>query len=174
MFHHRRALRRLAAHVLLLWVFALAAGIANACVPNLAGVTGVTGATGSGSALSRAANAGHVLDTAADEDEAAAPAPCHAVADAALADRNDHGDGGAGHRGNFAKANCQDFCAKTSVSIPASTTALDDLQAHAIVATAAAAAMPAPAFVPVQPRVPRRDGAQGAPPILIAFLRLAL
>ena len=170
MFQHRRALRRLATQVLLLWVFALAAGIANACVPNLAGVTG---ATGSGGALQRAANAGPFLDTAADEDEAAAPAPCHAVADAALADRSDSNDG-AGHHGNFAKANCQDFCAKTSVSIPASKTALDDLQAHAIVATATAAAIPAPAFVPVQPRVPRRDGAQGAPPILIAFLRLAL
>jgi len=161
MFQHRRALRRLATHVLLLWVFALAAGIANACVPDLAGVTGAV----DGSAA---------LFAAADSDEAAAPAPCHAVADAALADRSDHGSDGAGHHGNFAKANCQDFCAKTSVSIPASKTALDDLQAHAIVATATAAAIPAPAFVPVQPRVPRRDGAQGAPPILIAFLRLAL
>ena len=78
-----------------------------------------------------------------------------------------------GHEGPKLKSNCADFCDKASVSIPPLKSALDDVQGHALQFPAVALAHPAAAHVPVQLQVPRRDGAW-APPILIAFLRLAL
>jgi hypothetical protein len=59
------------------------------------------------------------------------------------------------------------------VSIPPLKSALDDDQLHAVIAPTAMTVVPMPAFAPVQLRVPRRDGVL-APPIPIAFLRLAL
>jgi hypothetical protein len=83
------------------------------------------------------------------------------------------GDDAAGHHGSLAKTNCQDFCGKASVTIPLLKSALDDVQSHALVATATTVTLPMPAFAPVQPWVPRMDGAR-SPPIPITFLRLAL
>jgi hypothetical protein len=77
------------------------------------------------------------------------------------------------HLGSLSQANCQDFCDKAAVSIPPLKSALDDDQLHAVIAPTAMTVVPMPAFAPVQLRVPRRDGVL-APPIPIAFLRLAL
>lgn len=76
-------------------------------------------------------------------------------------------------QGSPANPNCQDFCDRASVSIPTLKAALDDVQAHALTRQVTATALPVPIFEPVQLRVPRRDGVR-APPIHIAFLRLAL
>ena len=59
------------------------------------------------------------------------------------------------------------------MAIPPLKSALDDVQSHAVIAMTAVTVLPMPAFAPVQLRVRRLDGVQ-APPILIAFLRLAL
>lgn len=77
------------------------------------------------------------------------------------------------HQDSMAKANCQDFCDKTTASMPAPKPSLDDVQSHAAVSTAMATAAPAPAFVPAQTWMPVGHGAL-APPIRIAYLRLAL
>jgi hypothetical protein len=137
MFRHRQQLRRWAARVLLLWLFGVGAGVANACL-----------ATGH-----PAAAHGHARSDAvgAPLQEADAPTPV----------------------GNLAKANCQDFCDKATVSIPPLKSALDDTQSHPAIATTALTVLPMPAFAPRPLWVPRRDGAQ-APPIPIVFLRLAL
>lgn len=144
MFSHRRQLRLWAARVLLLWLFGLGLGVAHACK------TPGTGAPG----------AHH--GAAPNEHAAAAEAGLHR-----------HGDDAAMHQGSVAKTNCQDFCEKAAVSMPPLKSATGDLQSPAVIPLAAMTALPLPDFAPVQPWVPRRDGAQ-PPPIPIAFLRLAL
>ncbi|HWR86929.1 MAG TPA: hypothetical protein VN277_00740 [Acidiferrobacterales bacterium] len=84
-----------------------------------------------------------------------------------------HHDGAEDTHGSPGSPNCQDFCDRASVSIPTQKAALDDAQAHALIPQVVATAVPVPVFEPVQLRVPRRDGVR-APPILMAFLRLAL
>ncbi len=75
--------------------------------------------------------------------------------------------------GSAANPNCQVFCDRASLSIPTLKAALDDVQAHALVSQVVTTTLPVPVFEPVQLWVPRRDGVR-APPIPIAFLRLAL
>ena len=153
MFRHRQQLRRWAARVLLLWLFGIGAGVANACI-----TTAPTAAV--------ASHIGSVVDT--HHDVAA-----HDHAQAASSGPPSQSTEAPGHFGNLSKANCQDFCDKATVSIPPLKSALDDIQSHSVIAMTAMTVLPMPAFAPVQLRVPRRDGVQ-APPISIAFLRLAL
>lgn len=94
--------------------------------------------------------------------------PAHASEVAAT-----HHDGAEDTRGSPVNPHCQDFCDRASVSIPKLKAALDDVQAHVLIPQVVATALPVPVFEPVQLRVPRRDGVR-APPIPIAFLRLAL
>jgi hypothetical protein len=94
--------------------------------------------------------------------------PAHASEVAAT-----HHDGAEDPHASPVNPNCQDFCDRTSVSIPTLKAALDDVQAHALIPQVVATALPVLIFEPVQLRVPRRDGVR-APPIRIAFLRLAL
>lgn len=149
MFRYRHQLRRWAARVLLLWLFGVGAGIANACI--------TTGQVAPGAAV-----ANHLV---------AVVAHGHAQADGAgLPSQSEDAPT---HLGNLSKANCQDLCDKATVSIPPLKSALDDIQSHAVIAMTAVTVLPMPAFVPLQLQVPRRDGVL-APPILIAFLRLAL
>jgi hypothetical protein len=156
MFRHRQQLRRWAARVLVLWLFGLGAGIANACI--------TTGQVAPVAAVASQLVA--VVDAHHD-----AVTHDHAQADSVgLPSRS--ADAPA-HHGSLSKANCQDFCDKATVSIPPQKSALDDIQSHAVFAMTAVTVLPIPAFAPAQLRVPRRDGVQ-APPILIAFLRLAL
>jgi hypothetical protein len=100
-------------------------------------------------------------------------APSHGPAQVRDAASPSHDDDAHSHPGKPAKANCQDFCGKAKLLIPPLKSALDDVQSHAVIATAAVTVLPRPAFAPVQPWVPRRDGVQ-APSIPIEFLRLAL
>ncbi|HQC98712.1 MAG TPA: hypothetical protein PK306_23705 [Aquabacterium sp.] len=151
MFRYRQQLRHWAALALFLWLFGIGASIANACV-----------------------TAGPVAPVAA------AASPVVAVADAHHAQAGTDGTGWPSqsadepcHLGSLSQANCQDFCDKAAVSIPPLKSALDDGQLHAVIAPTAMTVVPMPAFAPVQLRVPRRDGVL-APPIPIAFLRLAL
>jgi hypothetical protein len=156
MFRHRHQVRRWAARVLLLWLFGLGAGIAHACLtPELTDVAAVAVA---------AADVG----LAAHHHAAADPASHHQhLAHSAQ-------DGLAGHHGTIAKTNCQDFCSKATVSIPSLKSALDDVQAHALLTTVfTTTALPLPALAALPLWVPRRDGVK-APTIPIAFLRLAL
>jgi hypothetical protein len=156
MFRHRQQLRRWSAGVLLLWLFGLGAGFANACLTS--------------SPADTASPPGH--------HGAVAPVPHH---DSSVDEESHHDhlamaghDGLTDHHGTIAKTNCQDFCGKAAVSIPPLKATLDDAQAHALVATFfTTTALPVPAYEPLQLWVPRRDGVQ-APPIPIAFLRLAL
>lgn len=130
MFSHRRQLRRWAARLLLVWLFGVATGVANAC------------------AMGFSPGAEAVAQTASSH----------------------HHDG---DEGDQAKGNCQDFCQKASVTVPSAQSAPDKVTLAALPLFASIA--PAPvlpqisAFWPAMP--PDR---QGAPPISILFLRLAL
>jgi hypothetical protein len=156
MFLYRRQLRLWAARVLLLWLFGLGTSVANACLTT--GQSEPVTAT-----ASRLVAMAEALDDLAFHDHAPADGgflPSH-NADAQV------------HQGSLAKTNCQDFCGKALVSIPPLNSALDDLQAHAVIATAAVTVVPMPALAPVQLWLPRRDVGRNLP-IPIAFLRLAL
>lgn len=154
MFRHRQQLRRWAARVLVFWLFGLGGSIANACL-----ITGQSApVVATVSQLVEAVEAHH--DVASHGHGASEALPAHS-GQAAV------------HEGSLAKANCQDFCDKATVSIPPLKSALDDVQFHAAITTAAVTVLPMPAFAPLRLWVPRRDGVR-APPIHIAFLRLAL
>lgn len=157
MFFHRRQLRRWAARVLLVWLFGVAAGVANACLAPAFDDHGAQATVGM-----------QAMD--GDHDEALMLASLDAHG-AMVADHS----GSADHGGMPGKANCQDFCQKSTVSIPPVKSALDQHDAHALAPMAFASVVPVPAFQPELPWLPRRDGGLAAPPpITIAFLRLAL
>ena len=153
MFRHRQQLRRWAARVLLLWLFGIGAGVANACIAT----------------APAAAEASHIVAVVDAQHDVVPHDHAHASSTSLLS----KGIDAPTHLGNLSKANCQDFCDKATVSIPPLKSALDDVQSHAVFVMATMIVVPMPAFAPVQLRVPRRDGVQ-APPISIAFLRLAL
>ena len=155
MFCYRRQLRRWAARVLLLWLFGIGAGFANAC---LAANMAELGGQGSLHAV-----AAHPTN----EEAAAAPG------DTRHASQEAQHHGGMGHDEAPGKTNCQDFCDKSTISIPSLKLALDHADADALPPPVVAILCAVPASEPVQWWVPRRDGGL-APPITIAFLRLAL
>ena len=153
MFHHRNQLRRWAARVLLLWLFGIGTGVANACLgPSLAD----SGAHPTGHSSASQATHGDtaVLPSAVHErpqaDDLRRPPP----------------------EGPFGKSNCQDFCEKSTVSIPPLKSALDNV--HALLPGAVMVILPVPAFSPDELLLPRRDGGLAPVPIRTAFLRLAL
>ncbi|MBI2749096.1 MAG: hypothetical protein HYX43_07085 [Burkholderiales bacterium] len=153
MFRHRQQLRHWAARVLLVWLFGIATGVAHACVfPSLMEL---------GKQRSESATAA--------QGGAATPASehCHPV-------YQTPDDGTPGHDGSPAKSNCQDYCEKSTVSIPPLKSALDNLHDHALPPPAVAVVLPVPAFTPEEPLLPRRDGGLVPLPISIALLRLAL
>jgi hypothetical protein len=156
MFRYRLQLRRWAAQVLLLWLFGVVAGIANAClVPNLAQHGGHVAAPSSD---------GFVLHDGTEHPgighhHGSGPVQAHEI--------------GHGEPSHAAKSNCADFCDKASVSIPQLKSASDDVQSHAPPLPAALTVLPVSALLSIQQWVPRRDGVR-APLIHIAFLRLAL
>jgi hypothetical protein len=138
MFRHRHQLRRWAAQVLLLWLFGIGAGFANACM-----ASGVQASD----EFSSGVHAGHAMHAAHHP--------------------------GAAHDAAPAKANCQDFCAKTAISIPPLKSALDHAHADALPPPAVAWLFSRALAQPHVSWLPRQDGGL-APPIPIAFLRLAL
>jgi hypothetical protein len=139
---HRQRLRRWAARVLLLWLFGVGAGVANACL-----VAGSGGSDGSAAAHHTHVGAAHH----------------HAAA----------GEGAHDQDTAPAVSNCQDFCDKASVSLPSLKPAPGDVQGQAWLVSAVPVVLAAPVLASAQPWLPRRDGLR-APPIPIAFLRLAL
>ena len=70
-------------------------------------------------------------------------------------------------------ANCQNFCVKSSVSIPTVKTAGDDAAGHGLPPPAVLAGLPMPDAPAAQRWTLGLEGGH-APPITIAFLRLAL
>jgi hypothetical protein len=148
--------------VLLLWWFSVGASIANACLTTGSAAPGA-GLTG---ALVTALEARHEAGSHADMGSH------HPVQADGAAVPSHHAEG-AVHQGSLAKTNCQDFCGKAKVSIPPLKSVLGDAQSDAVIAATAVTVLPMPALVPAPLWVPRRDGVQ-APPIPIAFLRLAL
>jgi hypothetical protein len=133
MFRHRSQLRRWAAQVLLLWLFGIGAGLANACF-----------------AAGAAEPQGHCESTQAAQGV-------------------QHSE----HESAPAKTNCQDFCEKSTISIPPLKLALDHADAGAVPFPTVAVLFIAAASEAAEHWVPRPDGGL-APPITIAFLRLAL
>jgi hypothetical protein len=155
MFHHRRQLRRWAARVLMLWLFGIGAGVANGCLAAGGAMSG--GPTAAHAAAVVGAHP-HAAGTAGDGHHQALQAPYPAECD---------------HQGTPAKRNCQDFCDKTSMSIPPLKAALDHADGPALAPREIAMAGAYGASTFDRSRAARRDGAP-APPITIAFLRLAL
>ena len=102
-------------------------------------------------------------------------APCEGHRQAAGQDQgspSEHSDG-VDHPNAPAKTNCQDFCDKSSMSIPPLKAALDHAEGPALAPREIAMACAYMASTCDRSWEPRRDGAR-APPITIAFLRLAL
>lgn len=142
--------------MLLLWLFGVGIGVANACLMS--------------NRVDRAEQASAAaMDMAAAHDHGvASDGALHRMSGRSLAD-----DGALKHPSSQGKSDCQEFCDKASVSIPPLKSALDLAQGHAALPAALAIALPVPVRLPDQVWVPRRDGVR-APPIPIAFLRLAL
>ena len=152
MFRYRRQRHRWAARVLLLWFFGIGAGFANACLAERSAGSNEYGA-GPFAAL-------QVSDPAV----AAVPAADHHAS---------HPGSSAGHDDAPLKTNCQDFCEKSTISIPPLKLAHDHAGADALPPPPAAVYCTIAVSEPVQWGVPRRDGGL-APPITIALLRLTL
>jgi hypothetical protein len=154
MFRHRHQLRRWATRVLLLWLFGVGVGVANACaVPARSGsmpADSVPGAHG----MAAAPQPGAASPEATAPQAASHPA-CH------------------GHRESVGKSNCADFCDKASLSIPKLKTVAADAGTHFIAAGVVAQVQPVPASRVESPKVRRRDGVRILP-IPIVFLRLTL
>lgn len=164
MYRRRQSLRRWAALLLLLWLFGVGAGVANACLaPSLVQPgerTASHGPTGGATPQALSSPAGHD----------------HAGAGDASGPEGGHGGGHAG--GDHGpvppvKANCLDFCDKSTVSVTPLKSAVGEVDAHALPPQLAATVLQVPSVRAAPPWVPRRDGGL-TPPIPIAFLRLAL
>ena len=153
MFRHRRQLHRCAVWVLLLWWFGIGAGFANACL---------------------AANMAHLSVPAAVQVVAlqASDEPTAARAAQPGSQAQPH-HSGMGHHEVALKTNCQDFCDKSAFSMPPLKLALDHAAADAPLASTVAGACPVAGLAPISLWLPRRHAGR-APPIRIAFLRLAL
>jgi hypothetical protein len=154
MFQHRKQLRRWAAGTLLVWLFGIATGVAQACLS-----PGPMGPCGQRSEPIVEVEAGRGKAAKASEVHHESTPTQHA--------------GVLGHDGPPVKSNCQDFCEKAAVAIPPLKSALDNVQGHALPPVQVAMVCLVRAAEPVQLSVPRRDGGL-APPIRLAFLRLAL
>lgn len=155
MFRHRQQLRRWAAGVLLLWWFGIGAAVANACLAPVLG----EGAHQTG------ADAGH---SGLAQHHERSPAGAHHQSA-----HQHEPDGADASPSSSARANCQDFCDKASVSLAPLKSPFDDAQGLAPPSRPAGAVLSLPALRSVQGWVPRRDGVL-TPSILVAFLRLAL
>jgi hypothetical protein len=139
--------------MLFLWVFGIGAGFANACLA-------------AKPAMSDGARAVHMAAAHATGDHAAASSEVDSASHEAML------QAGATHDEGPGNANCQDFCDKSAISIPPLKSALDLALSVALLPPVAATHYCVVAREPVQWWSPCRDGV-GAPPITIAFLRLA-
>jgi hypothetical protein len=156
MFRHRKDVHRWAVRVLLLWLFGVGAGVANACLAPRLGEPG-----------------GHPSGQAAHAKASHRDAHASAIAHRHASHQVHHEVGTQEQQGSSGKSNCEDFCDKASASIPTLRSALDDAQVHAVPIPAAPVVVAISPFAPVQPWAPHRDRSR-APLIAIAFLRLTL
>lgn len=155
MFRQRKQLRRWATRLLCVWLFGAAAGVANACLgPSLDELGALRSAVGIAVAGAHGKHAAQPGDTH------------HGTPQSPHAGDLDHG-------GTLSKSNCQDFCDKSTVSIPPLKSALDDGGGKLLAPPAVSTAFPIPHPAPQHALLRHPDGAL-APPIPIAFLRLAL
>jgi hypothetical protein len=153
MFRRHQQLRRWALRVLLVWLFGLGLGVANACLAAQQFAGG--GDTFHGKAEALAAD--FAVAAAACEHSVAAP------------DRSEHDPGE-----RSPKSNCESFCERAGVTIPPQKSVLDNYQFHVLpLPVVAALTVPPSVDVSAGAGAPRRDGARPLP-IPIAFLRLAL
>lgn len=150
MFRYRRQVHRWATRVLLLWFFGIGASFANACLAEHPTSSSQHGAGVSAQALG--------------SEPAITPAASH---------HGSHSGGVAGHDDPPLKTNCQDFCEKSTISIPPLKLALDHAGADALPPPPAEMLCRVALHEPLQWGVPRRDGGL-APPIAITLLRLTL
>lgn len=154
MFRRPQQLRRWALRVLLVWLFGIGLGVANACL--------------AAQQFAGGDEASQVKAYVQAADYAAAPAGCehHAVP---MPDQSPHDQ-----HDSSPKSNCESFCERAGVTIPPQKSVVDTYQFQ-FLPPPMVAALIVPAFVDVSADVgtPRRDGA-GPLPIPIAFLRLAL
>lgn len=152
MFCHRRHLHRWACRVLMAWLFSVAAGVANACVvANLANTDGQQRSAAAVAAGAKTVSIG-TLDHSSHQAQP---------------------ERGQGHGASSAKANCQDFCDKSAVTVPKVKTAVDGVGGYGLPPAALRVALPIPELPPVQHGTLGLEGGH-APPITIAFLRLTL
>lgn len=156
MFRHRRQVQRWASRVLLVWLFGIAAGVANACL-----ATDLTRTDG---------RHWSELAAAPEVTPAAAAAPMAGLHHGSPAAQGDSGPAGGA---SSATPNCLDFCEQSSLSLPTVKTALDGTHGVGLPAPAVLMVAPVADMSPGQCRVCRVTGGH-APPITIAFLRLAL
>lgn len=156
MFRHRRHLRRWAARVLLLWLFGIGTGAANACLA-------------ANSQESGGHSSGHpTASQTIPRDGPGLPT------EARPGSQQTHHAGALGPEEAPGKSNCQDFCEKSTISLPSLKSALDSAHGHALPVVALAMVIPVPVFSTGPLLLPRRDGGLAHQPITIAFLRLAL
>lgn len=152
MFRHRQQLRRWALRVLLVWLFGLGLGVANACLAAKRFETGL------GAVSATVAASGAAQDVI--------PEGCnHHVVVSGVPQGDSHG--------TATKSNCESFCERASVSIAPQKSMLGDLQAHVLPAIVLVSSQPVPVDAPVLRWVPCREGVRPRR-IPIAFLRLAL
>ena len=160
MFRRPQQLRRWALRVVLVWLFGIGLGVANACLA-------AQQFAGGDEAFQAVAN----VQAA---DDAAAPADCehHSVA---VLDQSWHDQQDSKPKPKpKPKSNCESFCERAGVTIPPQKSVLDNYQFHALPRPMVAAlVVPASVDVSAHVGVARRDGARPLP-IPIAFLRLAL
>lgn len=158
MFSHRHQRRRWAARVLLLWLFGVGAGVANACL----------GPTSSHSGSHGIAS---VVSLAVLHDELA---PANGPHDHAPSRGHQH----AGHTGHDVppgSSTCERHCDTAGISIPSPKSTFDDGHGNALFLLPASTAVGRDRAFALVPRlVLRRDDDAWAPPIQIAFMRLAL
>jgi hypothetical protein len=152
MFRYRQQLRRWAFRVLLVWLFGLGLGVANACLAAAQFESGL----GAMSPTAPVSGATRVVMPEDCDHHVVATGESQGVAD-----------------GTSAKSNCESFCERASVSLVPQKSMLGDLQAHALPAIALVSTLSAPVNTPVLSWELRRDGVRPQP-IPITFLRLAL
>jgi hypothetical protein len=152
MFSNRLQLRRWAARVLLVWLFGVVGGVANACWAE-----GIEHAGAAHSHVTAAATGDGAMDECAPHSEAQ-----HDGKQAPSGDGEPH-----------ARSNCKTYCDALTISITPLKTALDNTPVHAIAASTLAPAAPLVSAAPTPLMRPGRGVGQDIP-ILFAFLRLAL
>lgn len=158
LFRHRRHLQRSAYRLLVVWLFGIAAAVANACLA----------AQARGPRKERQAAA--IRDTCrrrhdGRRNDSARGHVSLRLTTGAVRERR-------GARVSLGTVNCPDCCDKSSTSIPVVKTVVDGAGGHGLSPAALPVAVPIPNLPPVQHSTNGLDGGH-APPIAIALLRLA-